>query len=199
MKDTEKSSALLSDEAIIDLYWKRNERALDATDRKYGKYLFTIAYNIVHNELDCQECLNDTYLSTWNKIPPTKPSIFQAFLARIMRNTAISRYREISATKRVPSELITSLQELDDCLMHSSSVDEEFEILEICKILNSYLRSLPSRSEFIFVCRYYYADSISKIAKMLQLSENTIYRELTTIRNGLRVILEREGYANEIK
>ena len=83
--------------------------------------------------------------------------------------------------------------------MHSSSVDEEFEILEICKILNSYLRSLPSRSEFIFVCRYYYADSISKIAKMLQLSENTIYRELTTIRNGLRVILEREGYANEIK
>ncbi len=193
MKDTEKATALLSDEAIIDLYWKRNEQALDATDRKYGKYLFTIAYNIVHNELDCQECLNDTYLGTWNRIPPAKPNIFQAFLAKIMRNTAVSKFREVSAARRVPSELVVSLNELENCIEHSTSVDEEMEIREISKILNSYLRGLPSRSEFIFVCRYYYADSIAKIANMLGLSENTIYRELHNIRNGLKIALERAG------
>ncbi len=198
MKDT-RDTAPMADDKIIQLYWERNERALDETDKKYGKYLLTIAYNIVHNEPDSQECLNDTYLGTWNKIPPSRPNVFQVFLSKIMRNIAVSKFRENNAKKRVPSEMMTSLSELDECIKHPSTVEEEFQMSELRRILNSFLRSLTPRSEFVFVCRYYYCDTISRIASMLQLSENTIYRELATIREELRKLLIKEGYAYEDK
>ena len=84
----------LSDEKIIALYWERNESAIKATDEKYGTYLFTIAYNILRNDWDCEECINDTYLHTWNRIPPTKPNIFQVFLSKITRDLAVDKYRK---------------------------------------------------------------------------------------------------------
>lgn len=90
-KDIKERSAL-PDEAIIDMYWDRNERAIEETDKKYGKYLYTIAYNILHDGLDCEECVNDTYLGTWNRIPPERPNIFQVFLAKIIRNISIDSY-----------------------------------------------------------------------------------------------------------
>ena len=85
--------AILSDEEIIDMYWERDENAIPETDKKYGNYLFTIANNIVKDRLDCEECVNDTYLGTWNKIPPERPNIFRVFLAKIVRYIAISRFR----------------------------------------------------------------------------------------------------------
>ena len=100
-----RARTLLEDEEIIELYWARNERAISETDKKYKNYLYTIAYNILHDALDCEECLNDTYLGTWNTIPPTRPNVFQAFISKIMRNTAIGRYNKNTADKRVPSEM----------------------------------------------------------------------------------------------
>ena len=91
------SEKTLPDEAIIELYWQRNEQAIAEPARKYGKYLFTIAYNIVHDRLDCEECVNDTYLGTWNRIPPQRPNVFQVFLSRIMRNIAIDKFRKNTA------------------------------------------------------------------------------------------------------
>lgn len=181
----------LPDQAIIDLYWQRNERAIQETDRKYGKYLFTIAYNIVHNRLDCEECVNDTYLGTWNRIPPSKPNVFQAFLSRIMRNIAIDRFRKNTAQKQIPTELQISLEELDECI--PSEATEEQTVVAITQALNDFLRQLSSRREFIFVCRYYYADSVAKIAGMLNVSEKTVYRELSDIRAALKLHLEKEG------
>ena len=185
---------ILSDEEIIALYWNREERAIEATDHKYGKYLYKIAYNIVKDELDCEECLNDTYLGAWNSIPPKRPTAFQVFLAKIMRNMALGRFRKSNASKRIPPEIIVSLDELDECANFEPGEDEKYFINEIGKILNSYLNSLSDRQTFIFVCRYYYSDSVINIAKMLELSENTILRDLSKIRKGLKERLEKEGY-----
>ena len=192
MKELKKGAESLPDEAIVELYWKRDERAIEETDRKYRGYLYTIAYNIIHDEPDCEECLNDTYFGTWERIPPIRPHVLSAFLAKIMRNVAVSRYRRNTATKRVPSELLTSLEELDECV--GRTPDDELALAELARVLSDFLRSLPRRDEFVFVCRYYYSDRIGEIARMLGLSENTVLRDLARIRGALRRRLEEEGY-----
>ncbi|MBQ8381911.1 MAG: sigma-70 family RNA polymerase sigma factor [Clostridia bacterium] len=199
MKYTDKKNdtETMSDEAIIELYWNRNEDAILATDDKYGRYLYALAYNIVRDDPDCEECLNDTYLSTWNRIPPTRPNVFQIFLSKITRNLAVDKYRKRSAAKRVPSELTLSLEELDECIPSETTVEDDYATKEIGDILYTYLRSLNKRSLMIFICRYYFADSIETIAVMLKISESTVYRELAAIRTGLKQRLEAGGYWRE--
>lgn len=186
----------LSDEEIVELYWKREERAIAQTDAKYGRYLFKIAYNILHDRPDCEECLNDTYLGTWNRIPPARPNAFQIFLSKIMRNIAVDRFRRNSVKRKIPSSLMSSLDELDECVSYEPSVEEAYAIEQLKRILNSYLRSLSDRDATVFICRYYYADSIADIAEMLNVSERTVNRILATLRNGLKDCLEKEGYAH---
>lgn len=183
-----------SDETIVELYWQRDETAIQATGEKYGRYLYTIAYNIIHDSMDCEECLNDTYLGTWHAIPPAKPNALRAFLSRIMRNVATDRYRARHASTRIPCELTVSLDELRDSMGYASSMEREYAIHRLAELLNIYLRGLSSQGEFIFVCRYYYADRVADIAQMLGVSPNTVYRELKSIREGLRACLEKEGF-----
>lgn len=194
--DASDTRPLLEDQKIIDLYWQREEKAIDETDRKYGKYLMTIAYNILHNDLDGEECLNDTYLGTWNAIPPAKPTLFQVFLSKIMRNTAVVRYKKNHAQSRVPSEMTVSLDELDGCIPYEPSVADDYEVYRLSRLLSDYLRKMPEKRAFIFICRYYCADRIMDIAAMLHVSESTVYRELDEIKKGLREILIKEGYRN---
>ena len=98
----------ISDEEIVSLYWQQNEDAIQLTSDKYGKFLYRIAYNILHDHSDCEECQNDTYHRVWNRIPPTRPNAFRAFLAAIMRNVAIDKYYENVSKKRIPSEFTVS-------------------------------------------------------------------------------------------
>ncbi|MBE6676568.1 MAG: sigma-70 family RNA polymerase sigma factor [Clostridia bacterium] len=196
MTDTTDSRPLLEDHRIIDLYWQREERAITETDRKYGRYLYTIAYNILHNDPDSEECLNDTYFGTWNAIPPAKPTFFQVFLSKIMRNTAVVRYKKNHAKSRVPSEMTVSLDELDGCIPYEPSVADDYEVYRLSRLLSDYLRKMPEKRAFIFVCRYYCADRIMDIASMLHVSESTVYRELDEIKKGLREILIKEGFIN---
>jgi len=184
----------LTDESIIELYWNRDEKAISETDRKYGRYLYAIAYNIVHDDLDSEDCVSDTYVGTWNQIPPTRPNVFQVFLAKITRNQAINKFKKKHALKRIPSELIVSLDELDDCLPASPSVEEELEAHRIAELLNTYLDGLSHREQLLFVCRYYYADRVSEISRITGINERTVYRILETIREGLKSKLAEEGY-----
>lgn len=183
------------DEDIVDLYWQRDETAIRETDRKYGRYLFTISYNMLHDRMDCEECVNDTYLGAWNSIPPTRPQFLQVFLSKIIRNISVNRYKKNTAGKRIPSELTVSLDELHEGINYDGFSDDEFATHELGRILNQYIATLTDRQEFIFVCRYYYFDRIADIATMLQVSENTVNRELASIRQGLRERLEKEGYS----
>ena len=185
---------MISDGEIVELFWKLDERAISETETKYKHYLLTIAGNILQDPLDCEECLNDTYLGTWNRIPPTRPTAFQIFLSRIMRNISLARYRKNSASKRVPSELTVTLDELDECMVYTESVAEEYLISEISRILSEYLRELPERQEFTFFCRYYCSDCIADIARMLRVSDSTVFRDLTAMRSELKKRLRKVGY-----
>lgn len=190
-------SGVLSDEEIVALYWQREERAIRATDQKYGKYLYTIAYNILRDGLDSEESLNDTYLGAWNAMPPNKPNRLHVFLSKITRNISIGRVRKRTAEKRIPPELILSLEELDEGMCFEIGEDEKYLIRQLGTVLNSYLSSLSDRRTFIFVCRYYYSDTVENIAKMLGLSVNTVSRELSAIRRGLKERLAKEGFSHE--
>ena len=193
MAQDKKEVGYLSDKDIVDLYWNRNEKAIDETDKKYGKYLYTIAYNIIHSRLDCEECLNDTYLGTWNSIPPQKPASLQNFLSRITRNIAIDKYRERSASKRIPSELVESLDELGETLSYDGSLEEEAAVSAVAEELNKFLRELDERDQFIFVCRYYYCDSIADLSGMLGVSDRTVFRAISRMREELRERLKEGG------
>ena len=184
----------LDDDKIIELYWQRDEEAIEATDFKYRKYLYKIAYNIVRDNVDCEECLNDTYLGSWNAIPPSKPSVLKAFLTTIMRRISIKRYHNNLRKKVIPSEMTVSLSELEDFIVGDEDVGDDFDVVKLGEIISSFVRSLSKRRQFIFMSRYYVAEPIDVIARDLGLSRSTINKELAAIRSALKDKLESEGY-----
>ena len=197
MANNSRTDVLLEDNEIIELYWERDEEAISETDKKYGRYLFTIANNIVNNRLDSEECVNDTYLGTWNAIPPTRPNVFQVFLSKVMRNIAVDKFREKSAQKRIPSELMSSLDEISEVFDYDNTVEENEAVKTVIGVLNVYLRSVDNQKQLMFVCRYYYADKVKEIADMLGVSERTVFRTLAAMRDELAERLKKEGVSVE--
>lgn len=184
----------ISDEMIVSLYWQRDEQAIRETDRKYRKFLLSVANNILHNLSDNEECLNDTYIGAWNAIPPARPMILQAFLASIMRRTAINRFQANNCQKRVASEFAVSLSELEDFIADKGDMEEEMETKELSRLISDFVKSLPDRQMYIFVSRYYIADPLLTISKELGCSVATVKRELAKIKTSLKKRLESEGY-----
>ncbi len=184
----------LEDTDIIVLYWERDERAIDETDFKYRKYLFTIAYNILYSNEDCDECLDDTYIGAWRAMPPECPKNLKAFLTTIIRRVSINRYNEKNREKRVPSNLTASLDDIGD-MMGENTLINEIEAEELGRAISKFLRTLSKRQRYIFMSRYYVADPIDKIANDLGISKSTVNKEIASIKTGLKESLEREGYA----
>lgn len=177
-----------TDEAIVSLFFARDEAAIRHTHDKYGGYLYTVCYNLLHDPLDCEECQNDTYLRAWNTIPPKRPDRLLPYLTTLMRSIAVDRWREKSRQKRVPSELTVSLDELTEVI----SAPEDTNCL--AETLARFLQELPKRRRLIFVSRYYCADPPERIASMLGVTPSAVYKELRKIKEILRKHLEREGY-----
>ena len=186
-------TTILPDGEIVALYFARDEEAIAATHRKYGGYLYTVAYNILHDPQDCEECRNDTYLQTWNTVPPQKPTRLQAYLTKIIRCISVDRYRERTRQKRVPSEMTVSLDELSESLA-SFDHERDMESEALGRCISEYVASLSRRRRLIFTCRYYCADPPERIADMLGVTVSAIYKELGKIRAGLRIHLEKEGF-----
>ena len=185
--------ACLSDEQIIELYFAREERAIAETDKKYCQYLHTVAYSILANDQDAEECLQDTYLRVWHAIPPQRPSIFHAFLAKITRNLSLNRLKTANRQKRVPSEASVSLQELEECVSDEDSLARQLQSAAIARAINRYLDGVSDRRMYVFISRYFYALTIPQIAKRLSCSASSVNRELAEIRRELRIELEKEG------
>ena len=185
----------MEDEKIIELYFKREEKAIEETDFKYRKYLFSIAYNVVHDRLDCEECLNDTYIGAWNAMPPSRPNVLKAFLATIVRRIAIKRYHSNLRKHVIPSEMTASLSELEDFVAGDEDIDADFDAERLGRVISDFVRSLSKRRQFIFMSRYYVADPIDTIASDLSLSRSMINKELAAIRIALKEKLESEGYS----
>ena len=190
--DTKLSS--MSDEEIIVLYWQRDENAIRATDAKYRDYLMAIARNIVRDLRDCEECLNDTYLDAWNAIPPKRPTLLQAFLATIMRRTAIDRYRANTRDKRVPTDAIDSFDELEYVIAGGEPPAKMAEAEHLAALISGYVRTLSRRRKYVFMARYFAARSIAEVAEALSCSEATVNRDIARIRDELRTLLEKKGY-----
>ena len=185
----------MDDDKIVEMYWERDEKAIEETDFKYKKYLFFIAYNVVHDRLDCEECLHDTYLGAWNAIPPTKPSVLKAFLTTITRRIAIKRYHSNMRQNVIPSEMTVSLSELEDFVAGDGDVGADFDAERLGRVISDFVRSLSERRQFIFMSRYYVADPIDTIASDLSLSRSMVNKELAAIRCALKEKLESEGYS----
>ena len=185
----------IDDERIVELYWERDEKAIEETDFKYKKYLLSIAYNVLHDRLDCEECLNDTYLGAWNAMPPSRPNVLKAFLTTIARRIAIKRYHSNVRQKVIPSDMTVSLSELEDFMADDGDVDSELDAERLGRVISGFVRSLSERRQFIFMSRYYVADPIDTIARDLSLSRSMVNKELAAIRRALKEKLESEGYS----
>ena len=190
LQRNQSKKSTISDEAIIALYWNRDERAIEETDLKYKNYLYSVAYNIVHGRPDCEECLNDTYLAAWNAMPPSKPNVLKAFLTTIVRRIAINRYH----SNLRHSEMTVALSELEAFLTDGESVDSRLDAKELGRVISDFVRRLPQRRRFIFMSRYYAYEPIDTIAKELDLSRSMVNKELAAIRKALKEKLESEGY-----
>ena len=189
-----KRAAVMSDTQIVELYFQRDEQAIKETDIKYRNFLISIARNILSDSRDSEECLNDTYISAWNSIPPARPTLLQAFLAAIMRRTAIDCYRAGKRQKRISSELTVALSEVEDFVAGGDMYSETDE-KELGRVISDFVRSLTERRMYIFMSRYYVARKVKEIAKLLDLSEATINKEIAAIKRELKEKLEKEGYS----
>ncbi|MBE5936509.1 MAG: sigma-70 family RNA polymerase sigma factor [Lachnospiraceae bacterium] len=184
----------MDDKDIIELYFARNEMAISETADKYGNYCTAIAKNIVGNDEDAYECVNDTYLNTWDAIPPTRPSIFSAFLAKITRNLAFNIYRRKHTKKRSGGEVTLVLDELAECVSGKDNVESEVERKELISTINSFLESLEPNKRNIFVCRYWYSDSVKNIATRFKMTESNVSVTLNRLRVKLKDYLAERGY-----
>jgi len=182
----------LEDQEIIALFFRRSERAIAETDRKYGGYCYSIAYNILSSREDSEESVSDTYLAAWNSIPPRKPNVFSAFLGKITRHISIDRWRRQSAQKRGGGQMVLALEELGECVSQDS-VEKELERKALAGCLRTFLTSLPETERNVFLCRYWYLDSIQTIAQLTGFSQSKVSAMLHRMRIKLRSQLEKEG------
>lgn len=182
----------MEDSRIVSLYWARDERAISETALKYGAYCQQIAQNILKDLQDAEECVNDTYLRAWQAIPPERPAKLGAFVGKITRHLALDKYKSKTAAKRQGDAFILSLEELGDCLpAHDFEADTDARA--IGEAINAFLRKELPTARRIFVCRYFYGDSIEDICKRFSISEAKVKSSLFRSRNRLRAHLEKEG------
>lgn len=183
----------MDDKAIVNLYWERKPDAISETQKKYGRYCNTIAYNILNSREDAEECVNDTYIRTWNAIPPHKPDRLSTFLGKITRNLALDRYDYANAQKR-GGTIPLALEELGECVSDpATGNDAIFDELALKTALNGFLATLPPQTRNLFVRRYWYLSSIKEIAKDFGFSQSKVKVTLLRTRNSLKAYLEKEG------
>ena len=183
----------MEDHAIVALFWAREERALEETDKKYGSYCWTIAHNILRNREDTEECVNDTYMRAWHAIPPQRPAILSSFLGKITRNLSLDRYKASRAGKRGGGNLPVALDELGECIPGKNGVEQLFAEAELTRAIDRFLRTLPEKECCIFLRRYWYVDNMADIAHRYHMAEGTVKSTLFRTRQKLRNYLEQEG------
>ncbi len=186
---------MMDDEAILDLYFARDEQAVLETDRKYGAYCFSVANSILRNDQDAEETVSDTYMQAWKAIPPRRPSVLKMFLAKITRNLAFSRWRSYIAEKRGGGEMDLVLEELAGCIAAPGTVEDNLNGKELAKAIRCFLNTLPGREQDIFLRRYFFVEESALIAQRYGMKPATVQRTLSRTRDKLKRYLTKEGYA----
>ena len=172
----------MEDKSIVELFRARSEEAISEASSKYSSYCRTVAYNILRNSSDTEECLNDTMQKAWSSIPPENPRSLKAYLGKITRNLALNRVEQSNAAKRGSRQYPLVLAELEECIANSI----------LSESINTFLASLPKQKRIIFVRRYWHMESVKDIAKRLKISESKVKTELCRTRQKLKDYLEKE-------
>lgn len=186
----------MEDLEIVELYWNRNEDAIKQTSDKYGNYCYSIANNILNNNEDSQECVNDTYLAAWNAIPPHHPLILSTFLGKITRRLSLNKWRSLRAEKRGGKQVTLSYDELEACITTSDG-NKDIDDRLLADSIDVFLSNISEDNRKIFVCRYWYFDSINEIALRFKFSPSKVKMSLKRSREKLKEHLYKEGFYDE--
>jgi len=184
----------MEDNKIVELFFQRSEQAVTETQSKYGNYCYSIAYQILANNEDAEESVNDTYIDAWNSIPPHKPAILSIFLGKITRRISIDRWRIRNAKKRGGGEMPLVLEELAECITGNNSIEQELEQKRLTEVINTFVLGLPKTEQNVFLCRYWYMDSIDSICRQFGFSESKVKSMLYRTREKLKHVLEKEDF-----
>jgi RNA polymerase sigma factor (sigma-70 family) len=184
----------MEDQEIIALYWKRDETAIRETDHKYGRFCYSLAYNILAVSEDAEECVSDTYQKAWNSIPPEKPAVFRAWLGKITRNISINRWHYKRAGKRC-SGMEILLSELSDCIPDLRTTDKIIEAKELSQHISSWLDTLSPQDRSLFVRRYWNGDALQSLSSLCGISPNKLAGHMFRLRSSLRTYLTEKGVA----
>ena len=184
----------MEDRQIVDLYWARSEVAITETDKKYGRYCHYIAYQILCDDMDAEEIVNDTYLKTWNTVPPNHPDPLKRYVGMISSQLALNRYEEKSAARRGGGKIPLIFHELDECITDEEASADMAESIVLRDLLNRFIWSLPKKTRNIFVRRYWYASSLAEIAEEYGMRESAVAMLMFRTRQKLREFLQKEGF-----
>ena len=184
----------MTDLQIIELYWNRDQGAISQSDSKYGAYCFAVANQILSDSLDSEECVSDTWLRSWNAIPPQRPDKLKLFFAKITRNLSVDKLKGRLAQKRGGGETELILEELQECVASSGDAEGEYMAKELGKTINTFVRSLPKREANLFIRRYFFGERVEDIAPRYQLTPHNATVILSRVRQKLKKQLEKEGF-----
>ena len=183
----------MEDKQIVELYWERSETAISETEKKYGRYCHYIAYQILCNDADAEEIVNDTYLKTWNTVPPMRPDPLKPYVGTISRQLALNRY-EAQNTQKRGGQVPLVLDELSECIPDTDGGGDIGESVALSDALNRFLWALPVRTRNIFVRRYFYMSPVAEIAKDFSMKESNVTMHLLRTRRKLEQFLKKEGF-----
>ena len=184
----------MNDHEIVQLFFDRNETGLKAASEKYRSYCMKIAENITGSREDAEECVNYAYMKAWELIPPNCPEMLSTFLGKLTRNAAINRRKRLMTEKRGKGEAALAFEELSEAIKGRSDVEDEFDRRELSREINDFLGSLPEHKRNIFICRYWYCDSVKKIAAEWGMTQTAVSVTLHRLRSELRAFLRKRGY-----
>lgn len=184
----------MEDEKIVQMYWNRDKNALTATSEKYGSYCLSIARNILGNHEDAEECVSDTYLHTWNSIPENRPEKLSTYLGRIVRNLSFNLYKKNRREKRGAGQISMVLEELAELIADPAGTEDTWNCKLLSEEINSFLSKLDAEKRMIFVCRYWYADSVKDIAERFNMTEGNVSVILNRLRKKLHNYLTERGF-----
>ena len=183
------------DNAIVALLWERNEKGIHLLHKKYGQDLTHISYRILNNMSDAEECVNETYLRTWNSIPKARPNSLLAYTGKIIRNLSIDQLKKKTSKKREYDNFSLLLSELEDCIISDDNVETEVEYKELSHAISVFLKEQNREYRYYFIERYWYAKSVKEIAEKYHATEKKVESVLYRCRKKLRLFLAERGYS----
>lgn len=187
----------MDDRKIIDLFFDRNEKALEYTAQKYDSYCYAVAARILGSEEDAKECVNDVLLAAWDSIPPNRPEKLSLYLGKIAKNLSVNKLRAINAKKRGADYMRVCLDELCEAVPSAESPSDLLESEELSQSIERFLRSCSATNRRLFIGRYYYLENIGELASRFCMNENQVKQRLKRTREKLRKMLRKEGLLDE--